>query len=131
MHQYTGKLAVLVVNQLIRLWTYFSLLLNWKAEVKKTRQMTMESEALEKQFSTIDQHVECLLGNPAYGQRVTDFKRKDRNYNFDQIFYGTIPTITSSYSYLNKSGESDYSSDFPFSSSSEVGYPPRVPRSDD
>ena len=31
-HQYTGQLAVLVVNQLIRLWTYFSLLLNWKAD---------------------------------------------------------------------------------------------------
>ena len=83
----------------------------------------MESEALEKQFSTIDQHVECLLGNPAYGQRVADFRRKDRNYDFDQIFYGTIPTITISYSYLNKSGESADSWDFPFSSSSDSDDP--------
>ena len=83
----------------------------------------MESKALEKQFSTIDQHVECLLGNPVYEQRVAEFKRKDRSYDFDQIFYGFFPTITSSYSYLNKSGEPDDSPDFSFSSGSDSDDP--------
>ena len=65
---------------------------------------------------------------------MTDFRSKDRNYDFDQIFYGTNVTITSSYSLLNKSGESDSSDSsdsFDSSSSSVVGYPPRVPRCPD
>jgi hypothetical protein len=53
--------------------------------------------------------LECLLENPAYEQKVTNFMAKDRNYDFDQIFYGTNGTITSSYSLLNKSEESDSS----------------------
>ena len=49
---------------------------------------------------------------------------KDRNYDFDQIFYGTNGTITSSYSLLNKSGESDSSdSSGSFDSSSSSGSP--------
>jgi hypothetical protein len=49
---------------------------------------------------------------------------KDRNYDFDQIFYGTNGTITSSYSLLNKSGEQDSSdSSDSFDSSSSSGSP--------
>ena len=49
---------------------------------------------------------------------------KDRNYDFDQIFYGTNGTITSSYSLLNKSGELDSSdSSDSFDSSSSSGSP--------
>ena len=65
----------------------------------------MESEALEKQFLSIDKHLEWLRDDPAYEQKVTNFMMMDRNYDFDQIFYGTNGTITSSYSLLNKSGE--------------------------
>jgi hypothetical protein len=55
---------------------------------------------------------------------VTDFRSKDRNCDFDQIFYGTNGTITSSYSLLNKSGESDSSdSSGSFDSSSSSGSP--------